>query len=514
MAISARRANRTAIDIWPGYVDALSSLIMVVTFTLMIFFVAQFYLTNTITGQDQRLTQLNSQIAELTDLLDLERSASEELEIRFAQLSADLQAAVAERNALGRELDSVADERDALSSRLAAAITRGDSMESEQADLDARLADAYTSIEADRETLELRLSEIASLQNDIQALRAVREDLELQVAALERSRQLAEAEAAEETEALSAQLEQARQEAATTTVELEQAREEAEATTVELRLSEEQRDALLADLTAARDQSQTLETQLSDAEERTALAQRTIDEQDIRIEELVAAVDTTEAALNEEMELTSEQQAQVALLNNQIAALRERLGQIQAALEVSEAEVGDQDIEIANLNARLNQALIRRVEELNRYRSEFFGRLREVLGDREDVRIVGDRFVFQSEVLFPSGSATLQPGGRERLAELADTLLDLAEEFPEEVDWLLRVDGHTDRRPINTPEFQSNWELSTARAIEVVEFLIDQGVPPERLAAAGFADNQPLDPANTPEAYERNRRIELQLDQR
>ncbi|MEO3434278.1 peptidoglycan -binding protein [Inquilinus sp. CAU 1745] len=500
MAISARRANRTAIDIWPGYVDALSSLIMVVTFTLMIFFVAQFFLTNTITGQDQRLTQLNSQIAELADLLDLERSASEELEIRYAQLSADLQAAVAERNALGRELDSVADERDALSARLAAAIARGDSMEAEQAELDARLADAYTSIEADRETLELRLSEIASLQNDIQALRAVREDLELQVAALERSRQLAEAEAAEETEALRA--------------ELEQARQEAEAATVELRLSEEQRDALLADLTAARDRSQALETQLSDAEERTALAQREIDEQDIRIEELVAAVDTTEAALDEEMELTSEQQAQVALLNDQIAALRDRLGRVQAALEASEAEVGDQDIEIANLNARLNQALIRRVEELNRYRSEFFGRLREVLGDREDIRIVGDRFVFQSEVLFPSGSATLQPGGRERLAELADELMNLAEEFPEEVDWLLRVDGHTDRRPISTPEFRSNWELSTARAIEVVQFLIDQGVPPERLAAAGFADNQPLDPANTPEAYERNRRIELQLDQR
>lgn len=500
MAMSARRANRNVIDIWPGYVDALSSLIMVVIFTLMIFFVAQFYLTNTITGQDQRLIQLNSQIAELADLLDLERSASEELEIRYAQLSADLQAAVAERNALGRELDSVADERDALSARLAAAIARGDALEAEQADLDARLADAYTSIEADRETLELRLSEIASLQNDIQALRAVREDLELQVAALERSRQLAEAEAAEETEALRA--------------ELEQARQEAEATTVELRLSEEQRDALLADLTAARDRSQALETQLSDAKERTALAQREIEEQDIRIEELVAAVDTTEAALNEEMELTSEQQAQVALLNNQIAALRDRLGRVQAALEASEAEVGDQDIEIANLNARLNQALIRRVEELNRYRSEFFGRLREVLGDREDVRIVGDRFVFQSEVLFPSGSATLQSGGRERMAELADTLMNLAQEFPEEVDWLLRVDGHTDRRPINTPEFQSNWELSTARAIEVVQFLIDQGVPPERLAAAGFADNQPLDPANTPEAYERNRRIELQLDQR
>ena len=184
-------------------------------------------------------------------------------------------------------------------------------------------------------------------------------------------------------------------------------------------------------------------------------------------------------------------------------------------LRESEASVSDRDIEIANLNARLNQALVRRVEELSRYRSEFFGRLREVIGQRDDIRVVGDRFVFQSEVLFSSGSATLQGGGKEQLARFAGTLLEIARDIPYEVDWILRVDGHTDRVPIGPRvPFRSNWELSTARATEVVQYLIEQGVPPQRLAAAGFGEFQPLDPSNTAAAFLRNRRIELKLDQR
>jgi chemotaxis protein MotB len=171
-------------------------------------------------------------------------------------------------------------------------------------------------------------------------------------------------------------------------------------------------------------------------------------------------------------------------------------------------------VQIADLGRRLNLALASKVEELARYRSEFFGRLREVLGTRQDVRIVGDRFVFQSEVLFPSASATLEEAGKDQLARLASTLLDIARKIPPEVTWILRVDGHTDLRPIATAQFPSNWELSTARAISVVKFLVDHGVPSDRLVAAGFGEYQPLDPGRSEDAFGRNRRIEIKLDQR
>jgi len=481
--------RRNSVDVWPGWVDGLSSLLMVVIFVLMIFVVAQFFLANQLSGRDEQLGRLNAQIAELTELLGVERAENQELESRYAQLSSDLQLAVMVRDELAGQLSSLEAERQSLSDRLAAALDRNRTLEAEAAAADARLADAFATIEADREKIELQLQEIASLQNDIRALRSVRDSLETQVAALELARRTAEEEA-------------------------EAARTEAERTTVELRLTAEERDQLMEELSALRDRSKVLEARLSDAEERTTLAQREVETRDIRIEELVATLANTEAALDEQSRLGTQAQARIAMLTDQINALRDQLQRVEAALGASEETVRDRDIEIANLNARLNQALVRRVEELSRYRSEFFGRLREVLGERDDIRVVGDRFVFQSEVLFPSASATLQPSGRERLAELASTLMEIARDFPPDIDWVLRVDGHTDRRPINTFAFPSNWELSTARATEVVKFLIDQGVPPERLAAAGFADQQPLDPADTEAAYERNRRIELKLDQR
>ena len=201
-------------------------------------------------------------------------------------------------------------------------------------------------------------------------------------------------------------------------------------------------------------------------------------------------------------------------MNRQIAALRLQLARIAEALEASEAEAKEQQIQIADLGKRLNVALASKVQELARYRSEFFGRLRNVLGDRPDILVVGDRFVFQSEVLFATGSAELGGEGQQQLARLAATLNQIATEIPADINWVLRVDGHTDRRPINTPQYASNWELSTARAISVVRFLIAQDVPPERLAATGFGEFQPLDPRDDEIAYRRNRRIELKLTQR
>jgi chemotaxis protein MotB len=201
-------------------------------------------------------------------------------------------------------------------------------------------------------------------------------------------------------------------------------------------------------------------------------------------------------------------------LLEQIAALEEQLKRINDALGAAEAAKGEQDLKLQDLTKRLNELLAGRMEEMARYRSEFFGRLRAVLGDRPDVRIVGDRFVFQSEVLFPSGSATLQEGGKTQLASLARTLLEIAARIPPGLNWILRVDGHTDKRPIRTPEFPNNWALSTARGVAVVQFLIDQGVPPERLAATGFGEFQPIESGTDEPSLAKNRRIELKLDQR
>src|SRR6266550_4475969 len=218
--------------------------------------------------------------------------------------------------------------------------------------------------------------------------------------------------------------------------------------------------------------------------------------------------------LDAERRLSARALAHVEVLNQQIAALRRQLAALEAALEASEKKDKESQGRIADLGQRLNVALAQRVQELSRYRSDFFGRLRAILGNRPDIRIVGDRFVFQSEVFFDTGQAVLRPEGRAELDKLASALTELEKQIPSEIAWVLRVDGHTDIRPINSPLFKSNWELSSARAISVVQYLISLGVPAQRLVAAGFAEFQPLDMAATEDAYKRNRRIELKLTER
>jgi chemotaxis protein MotB len=198
-------------------------------------------------------------------------------------------------------------------------------------------------------------------------------------------------------------------------------------------------------------------------------------------------------------------------LRAEATGLRRELDEVNELLAAAETEVDTKQDAIDALDERLAEALAQRVEELEQYRSEFFGRLRQALGDRPDLRIVGDRFVFQSELLFASGAATLDPEGQSQLRELARTLEEVAERIPPEVDWVLRVDGHTDRQPIRDGSFRSNWELSVARAISVISFLTRQGIPPEHLAAAGFGEYRPIDPRDDEVAYRRNRRIEFKL---
>jgi chemotaxis protein MotB len=339
MAIPSRRQRRSSIDIWPGFVDALSQLVMVIVFVLLVFTAGQFYLSDALSGRDQALQRLSQQVNELSDLLALERKANADLRLNVAQLTSQLTAVNAERDKLTNRVAELSDKADQAGGKAA--------------------------------------------------------DAQQQIA---------------------------------------------------------ERDAKLAQ------------------------AQSTIDQ-----------------------------------LNQNILALRQQLAQIAAALDASEAKNKDQQVQIADLGKRLNAALATKVEELAKFRSEFFGTLRQVLGDRPDIRIVGDRFVFQSEVLFPIASADLTDDAKQRLQLVANALKEISAKIPSNIDWVLQVDGFTDKRPINTPQFPSNWELSTARAISVVRFFIDQGIPPARLSAAGFGEFQPLDPGNTEAAFSRNRRIELKL---
>lgn len=474
MAGRARRASQTDL-IWPGFVDALSTLLMVIIFLLVVFMLAQYFLGVTLSGRDEALDRLSRQVSELASLLSLERQANAEQRLDIAQLSAELQTSTATRDSLSSRLTTAVSDRDALELRLADMTDQAARAAADAEAIRAALAEADQTIATDRETLELKLAELASLRRDIATLRLVRAELEVQVSQL--------AVALDET-----------------TLTLEER-------SLKVNLT-------AAQLAVERDRAMALEARLADQTERTVLAQKEIEDREIRLDELRLALRQSDEELLSQRALSSDAQARVELLNQQIVALRQQLARLADALDIAEDEAEAQGAVIADLGRKLNLALASKVEELQRYRSDFFGRLREVLGKQPGIRIVDDRFVFQSEVLFGSGSATLEAAGRGQMAQLAQTLLTIAEGIPPDIPWILRVDGHTDRVPIATSQFASNWELSSARAISVVRFLVSQGVPPDRLVAAGFGEFQPIDPSADEIALRRNRRIELKLTSR
>jgi chemotaxis protein MotB len=336
------RSRREGMNYWPGFVDALATLLLSIIFILSVFAIVQFYLSQEVTGKDTALNRLNAQIAQLTELLSMEVTGKASLEETIAQLRASLGGAESERD---------------------------------------RFKGLY--------------------------------------------------------------------------------------------------ESLNSGAGAAQGQLNALGSQL-DAEKR----------------------------------VSARALAQVELLNQQIAALRRQLGALESALDVSEKRDKEAQSRIADLGQRLNLALAQRVQELSRYRSDFFGKLREILGNRPDIRVVGDRFVFQSEVFFDSGSAAVRPEGLAELDKLASALMELDRQIPKDIAWVLRIDGHTDVRPIVTAQFPSNWALSSARSISVVQYLIQKGISPQRLVAAGFGEFQPLDNERTDDAFRRNRRIELKLTER
>lgn len=375
MPVSRRRLR--SVNIWPGFVDALTSLILALIFVFVVFVVAQFTLSETLSGRDEALRRLNRQIEELAQMLDLERKANADLRQSVSQLSDELQSSILKRDTLSARLSELSTERDKLTEELESARTQ----------------------------TEEQSKELSQLAQDIAVLRSLRQNLE-------------------------------------------------------------------------------------------------------------AKVQQGQQALESEKQVSAEAQRQVELLNRQLLALRDQLAAIEKALEVAEEANKQKDVQIADLGRRLNVALAGKVEELARYRSEFFGKLREILGQRGDIRVVGDRFVFQSEVLFPTASDELNPEGEKTLRRLADTLKQIAPKIPPDIHWILEVDGYTDKRPISNARFPSNWELSTARATAVVKFLIANGISPEHVSATGFGEFQPIDPGATEAAYAKNRRIEFKLTQR
>lgn len=265
----------------------------------------------------------------------------------------------------------------------------------------------------------------------------------------------------------------------------------------------------------AEDQLSSLRASLGAAEKERSRLESLLAEGSGASDEAQQRIETLRGNLDDQRQVSQRALNQVELLNQQISALRSQIAALEDALDVSEERDRKSNAKIAELGKRLNVALAQRVQELNRYRSDFFGRLREILSDRQNIRIVGDRFVFQSEVLFPSGAADLNEAGKREMAKLADALKDLQKEIPDEINWVLRVDGHTDNVPLSgRTGYADNWELSTARATSVVKFLISQGVPPTRLVAAGFGEYQPIDPSDTPDARAKNRRIELKLTEK
>ena len=342
MAVARTSRGRSATNYWPGYVDMLSTLLLVVTFLMSLFMLANFFITQQTSGKDTMLSRLNRQLSELTELLALERSKKQSVEDSLSALQATL-------------------------------------------------------VDKDKENQRL-----------------------------------------------------------------------------------------------------------------TGL----IGEQGGKTEGAEAKANELSGQLDQQKRITNEALAKVEILNQQLAALRSQLAALQEALDASEAKDRESQVKIADLGQRLNVALAKKVQELARYRSDFFGKLREVLGARADFQVVGDRFVFPADVLFDSGSADLKPDAMPQIDKLADALKQLETQIPSDIAWVLRIDGHTDIKPITNANFPSNWELSSARAISVVRHLIDQGVPPNRLVAAGFGEFQPLDPGDSDEALRKNRRIELKLTER
>lgn len=568
-------SNRFASTIWPGYVDAMTTLLMVLIFVLTIFIVVQSMLRERITDQDGEIAKQEETLTEQQTVL----TAQEQRLVALGNQVADLAAALSvSEQGLQTETAKAA----ALASELADAETAA-------RDRAAQIARLGAELQASRTTAQARASELESAQSRLT-------DFEAEVAALLAARDTEQAAAAAAQQQLSADLSAATDRASVAELAVAAARDEIDAQAEQARLAAARRDALqalVADLRArsSGDEAKAgdLQTRLTEAEaarlaeaeaaqllrDRLATSDAELTAMTLSLEEsrrnaaetltLLAAAETArdqltddakaaaarlteaeaqaatlavaQAELAKEQELSAEGQRRVALLNEQVASLTGDLGRLQSVLEATGEGQTAAELRVEDLGQQLNAALLLAAEEkdrrltleeqarqraedeakdLARYRSEFFGRLSQILEGRQGVNVVGDRFVFDSSVLFDQGEATLSDAGKAQIRNVADMLSGIAGEIPPEIDWIIRVDGHTDNLPLSgSGRYRDNWELSQARALAVVRYMTeDLGFPSDRLAPAGFADTRPVATENTPEGRAQNRRIELKLTER
>lgn len=568
MALSRRSSNRFQNAIWPGFVDAMTGLLLVLMFVLTIFMVIQFVLRETITGQASELDALGLEVANLAATLGVERD-------RNAALTAELTAATAETERQSGRIASLIAERDAQDQALAEAQSNITQFEAQVAGLLAERDDALANVAALEDTQAELLTEqdalnlaLAQARTEIDAgteaarlAAARREALEALVADLESENQatsarLTELETAQLTEdaaaaALRERLANADTELTAMTLSLEQQRREAEETLTLLAAAQTARIELDALRASLEDENSDMAAQLADARAEIARLQSSQASESSDAQRQAALLAVANQQLAAEEALSAESQRQVVLLNTQVTQLREQVANLQSLLNLAEEADREAQVQIETLGAQLNTALARVVseerqrlaleeaerirleaetarleeeaerlaaeaEDLSRFRSDFFGQLRDVLEGQDRVRIEGDRFIFASEVLFQPGSATLSSAGEAEIASIADLLQSIATDIPPGIDWIIRVDGHTDNIPVSrNGRFADNWELSQARALSVVRFMTEElGFDQRRLAANGFGEYQPINPLDTPEARAQNRRIELKLTER
>lgn len=519
MALRRRASDRSGLNIWPGFVDAMGSLLLVLLFVLSVFMIVQAVLRDTVTNQDRELDSLAGQVAELATTLGLEQDRNRELSgdlqmqnalvatlnTQIANQARDLQASAARITSFEAQVLALLGERDSARASLAETEAARDQLLTEQEAMSLALAQARSEIDASTEAARLDAAKREAMEALIRDLQTREGAIQDQLSQAEAQR-LVDAAAAE---ALRARLATADAELTAMTLALEAQRKEAQDTLTELAAAKLARQTL----------DQTQQKALSEAERKAAL------------------LALAEQTLAEQKTFSNDQARQIELLNQQVASLRGQLGSLQGLLEAAETADADSRIQLDALGTQLNSALAQVAAEqrrraaleeaerlrleaekqnLEKFRSEFFGQLREVLSGREGVRVVGDRFVFSSEVLFAPGSADLQPEGQAQIARVASILSDVGRQIPESIDWILRVDGHTDNVPLSgAGAFTDNWQLSQARALSVVRYLQSSlGFPPSRLAATGFGEYRPVVDGNSPEARAQNRRIELKLTER
>ncbi len=586
MGLSRRSGHRFQASIWPGFVDAMTGLLLVLMFVLTIFMVVQFALRETITGQETQLDTLSTEVAALSRALGLEQDRSATLQERVGALTSTLGDARERQAEQTAQIASLTAQNEASQARIASFEQQVAGLLAAQDTAQERIADlegARDSLTSEKEALQLAL---ASLRDEVSAeaeaarlaaaqrdalealaadLRSKAGDAETALSALQED--LSDAEAARlaqaaAAEALRERLKNSQTELTAMTLALEEQRRRAEETLTLLAAARDNAGDLearladaLADRTSRPDEVAALKAELAalkadqklsleDVRARLAAALAAQVKAETAADAQMSAAEERAVLLSEARKNLSDQKAQTEeadrareLLNQQVAALRDQLGQLQSLLDDSREREAASDVRVEALGQDLNAALARvaaeekrrrqaeeeknklleaEKQDLEKYRSDFFGRLRDVLGNQEGVRIEGDRFVFSSEVLFAPGQATLSNAGKNEIAKVAEILRKVVGDIPEEIEWIIRVDGHTDNVPVlGTAGFADNWELSQARALSVVRYMIEfLGVPAERLAANGFGQYQPIAPGNSPDALAQNRRIELKFTEK